>query len=184
MDVRAKRFLREMGYLVLMLLIALLVIDFGFQALFGVKSPLAVVTSGSMNPTLKRGDLIFIYKVPASDIKVGDIVVFRVPWSETPIVHRVVEIYNEGGVEVFITKGDNNPVPDPGYRTSKDIYGRVLEVDGHPIRIPVVGYVLLFFQTWEGRAIIITTIALLFTTDLIRASKGRSTGQEERGGLR
>jgi len=181
LNARAKKILREVGYLVLIFVIALLVTDFGFQALFGVKSPLAVVTSGSMRPTLERGDLIFIYKVPANEIKVGDIIVFRVPWSETPIVHRVVEIYHEGGTEIFITKGDNNPVPDPGYRTPNDIYGKVLEISGHPVRVPVVGYILLFFQSWEGRAIIVAAIAFLVITDLIKASKGKSAGREEEG---
>ena len=42
-----------------------------------------------MEPSFYRGDILFInwdYGIPAS----GDIVVYRIPGQEIPIVHRVV----------------------------------------------------------------------------------------------
>jgi signal peptidase I len=68
------------------------------------------VTGTSMLPTLEEGDMVGVEKVPFSDIRVGDIIVYDPPCSNTgqSVIHRVVEIVSGG----LVTKGDNNPVPD------------------------------------------------------------------------
>lgn len=57
---------------------------------------------------LNVGDVIFVKKVPAEEIKVGDIVLFYS--TQGQIIHRVVEIKNEGGAYYYTTKGDANTV--------------------------------------------------------------------------
>ena len=46
----------------------------------GCECPICVATSGSMEPALHRGDLLFVtnYNYEHEDIRVGDIVVFKV----------------------------------------------------------------------------------------------------------
>jgi signal peptidase len=159
-----RRAAKEIVYIILVALLLLVLVDFGLNLVFGVKYPLAVVMSGSMKPTLEPGDLILVQKVDPMNLKVGDIIVFEVPWSSTPIVHRVVAI--EDG-KIF-TKGDSNLYPDPGYRSPEDIYGKVIEVSGNPFRIPLVGYILAFTQTIYGKAILVVLLAIMVIRDIYR----------------
>ena len=85
---------------------------------------MVVVRSGSMEPTLYRGDLLFLKGVDPEeivvgnhDLRTGDIIVFEASWSyrDEPIVHRVVDRrFNVTGEEIweFKTWGDNNDLDD------------------------------------------------------------------------
>jgi len=77
-------------------------------------SPIVVVLTGSMEPSFHRGDILLInwdYTHPYP----GDIVVYKVPSQEIPIVHRVIAIDpSEDESYLVLTKGDNNPVNDRG----------------------------------------------------------------------
>jgi len=93
----------------------------------GTPMPIVSVVSGSMEPVLHRGDLLF---VTAGDYKVGDIVIYNrndVPYT---IVHRIIKETPKG----FVIKGDNNPVPDPGFVKKEQILGKVR------FAIPLLGY--------------------------------------------
>ena len=46
----------------------------------GSESPIVVVLSGSMEPAFHRGDLLFLTNYEQEDIRVGEIVVFKVGW--------------------------------------------------------------------------------------------------------
>jgi len=81
-----------------------------------------VVDGNSMLPTLQTGDLVLIAKENPTTISVGDVIVYKytgpfygVYLSNVYIIHRVVYIYYNNGVLCFVTKGDNNPLPDPGF---------------------------------------------------------------------
>lgn len=74
----------------------------------GSESPVVVVLSGSMEPTFYKGDILTLYK-DDSPMNVGDIVVFKIPTREIPIVHRVLEVHTRAdGTQDILTKGDNN----------------------------------------------------------------------------
>jgi signal peptidase len=69
------------------------------------------ILSGSMAPTLNVGDVLVTKPIPASDIKVGMIVVFKAPLPGQPTyTHRVYRVIAGVG---FQTKGDANNAPDP-----------------------------------------------------------------------
>ena len=64
-----------------------------------------VVPTGSMEPTIMTGSVVFSSLEIGDDIKEEDIIVFESPNDpEVSIVHRIVE--KEDGE--YITKGDNN----------------------------------------------------------------------------
>ena len=94
--------------------------------------PIVVVLTGSMEPTFHRGDLLFLTNCEPEDIKVGDIIAFKIQGRDIPIVHRVLKLHEkEDGTVKFLTKGDNNSVDDHGlyapgqlWLTEKDIVGR------------------------------------------------------------
>ena len=74
------------------------------------------IISESMEPNIECGTYILIKRVPAEDVKKGDIICF---YSTDPTIygrpntHRVVEEpYKEGDALYFTTKGDNNLIAD------------------------------------------------------------------------
>ena len=52
----------------------------GLMVVTGSESPIVVVLSGSMEPAFHRGDLLFLTNYEQEDIRVGEIVVFKVSW--------------------------------------------------------------------------------------------------------
>jgi signal peptidase I len=78
-----------------------------------------VIVSGSMEPAIPTGSVVYDEIVPVSELAVGDIITF-VPPAEygltDPVTHRIVEIEpasgdHAGKVQVR-TKGDANEAPD------------------------------------------------------------------------
>lgn len=49
--------------------------------------------SGSMEPMMFRGDLIWIAGTSPESLRVGDVAVYRLPGRDIPIVHRVVSLH-------------------------------------------------------------------------------------------
>lgn len=87
-----------------------------------------VVLSGSMEPILKVGGILYYQKINIEDYKKGDILVYAT--KDHIISHRIVDITSDG----FITKGDNNEVLD-----SKVNLNQVLG-KGTNFSIPYIGY--------------------------------------------
>lgn len=96
-------------------------------------TPIAAITSGSMWPVLKEGDLIFIEKPEAKDnVSVGDIIVYKNENGFT--VHRVIRKLTDK----LVTKGDANNVDDSPIAYNQ-IEGKVLGTKTGPIRVPWLG---------------------------------------------
>ncbi|NJE85340.1 signal peptidase I [Thermococcus sp. CX2] len=109
---------------ILIALIAVFALQFGLKVILHTESPLVIVVSGSMEPVFYRGDVVLLKGIDennADEIKVGDVIVYKRPGYEYPIIHRVREIKTVklGGKEelCFVTWGDNNWAPDPDYPT-------------------------------------------------------------------
>ena len=65
--------------------------------------PIVVVLSDSMEPAFRRGDLLFLTNYKQDDIRVGDIVVFKVDGIDIPIAHRVIKLHEkEDGTVKFL----------------------------------------------------------------------------------
>jgi signal peptidase I len=92
--------------LIILTLLLLVVIVYRVS---GNVTPLLVVKSGSMEPTLKVGDVIVIEPASPEDINIGDVIVFWNPWYGNLVVHRVVHKTDEG----VYTRGDANAGTDP-----------------------------------------------------------------------
>ncbi|MEN2975468.1 MAG: signal peptidase I [Candidatus Caldarchaeales archaeon] len=133
------------------------------SSLTGEVFPLLVVKSGSMEPVLRRGDIILIEKIDPDKIRAdiinGDIIVFYKPGTNLLIVHRAIEKVEDG----YITKGDANmgsdyfsPIPP------ENIVGRWTG-----FKIPYwsgLGYLSLFLRGElyppYGRIVLIVLIAI------------------------
>jgi len=133
--------------LILLALLGSLALQWALALALQTSTPLHTPISGSMEPTLKIGDLLIIRGgLKAEDIhanpKDGDIIIFYSPNDPNglPIVHRAIEKIQKDGKWYFVTKGDNNPYDDYktfGWLVPEDyIIGKVIFV------IPKVGYIL------------------------------------------
>ncbi len=127
--IREMNLLKEWGPAILGILAVYLVLTVVLPIAMATKSPLMVVVSESMSPALDIGDIIIVQG--RDDYGVHDIVVFKTEYSQKPIVHRIVEINEEGR---FVTKGDSNEFSDPGRIAPgegvalDDIQGKVIYV--------------------------------------------------------
>ena len=83
--------------------------------------------SGSMYPLLYKGAETILIKPPESEIKLGDIINFRVK-DVGLIVHRIVKIGTDDTGKYFVTRGDNNPVIDEYKIRYKNIEGVVIAI--------------------------------------------------------
>lgn len=74
------------------------------------------VLSGSMTPTIYKGDLVFVKVTTPQDVKVGDIVTYAAasdPTGKTVVTHRVTTVKKNNSQQfLFTTKGDANPTAD------------------------------------------------------------------------
>jgi len=108
--------------------------DIMSQAL-GTEHPMASVTSGSMWPALKAGDLVILKGVDsAEELNVGDIIAFEHEGGFA--IHRVIQVDGES----ITTQGDANRKPDEPI-TFDDVIGRIPKIAGWLVKIPYLGNV-------------------------------------------
>ena len=123
------------------------IIYFVLQVSLNTQTPIVVVVSGSMAPTINEGDILFVQGRDPSLIqngsaveKDGDIIVFNAYglWSSAPldpIVHRVIEKWYDNGTWYFRTMGDANSLPDPVKISEDKVIGVVIG------GIPFIGWI-------------------------------------------
>ena len=130
----------------------------GLQLYLGTPTPLLAVESGSMEPVLYRGDLVIVRAVDPTTLQLGDIIIYNRTSDprDVPIVHRIIAIQDISGELYFTTKGDNNPIPDSGLRTTADIRAKVIG------SIRYLGFITLLLLSSSGfTSIILLIIAFL-----------------------
>jgi len=181
--VRLKEILKndyvKSALLLCILVISVFVFWFGLRAVLRTEYPLCGVASGSMEPTLKVGDLIVVQGLGPGEINAatapeGDIIVFYRPkgWQDPNdlIVHRAVDgFYDEDDSKwYFKTKGDANSGPDPWDVPEDYLVGRVMS-----LRIPMIGFITFLMRTPAAILVILPMLALIII-DWIPLFKKRS----------
>ncbi len=101
-----------------------------------------IVLSGSMSPEFDAESLIFIEDVETKELIEGDVITYL--RDEVAITHRIVEINDENGETIFITRGDANNTNDLYPVTEAQIEGKYI---GH---IDGLGGVAMFIQSPIG----------------------------------
>ena len=130
--------------------------------LVGGYKPIAVY-SGSMVPTIRVGGLAVDRVVPASDVRIGDVITFQDPYVHGRLVtHRVIRIFHTDHGLAYRTKGDANAVRDPWTIKLPDRVGRM------SFSVPYAGYVLWYLHTREIRTALILLGALIALTAMLR----------------
>ena len=127
----------------------------------GVKP--AVVLSGSMDPAIQVGDLIFVNDCDPAALKEGDVVCYLS--SGKAITHRIVSIAEgDDGQPRLVTKGDANNAEDRLAVSFDQVQGQWSGARG-----PGLGNAILFMQTPAGMILfIVCPLALFFAWDVWR----------------
>lgn len=145
-------------YLTIFFIIALFLLSaFGRFDTNIVRYDVLAVLSGSMEPNIQTGSIIFIDKhVDGNDIGIGDIITYETQ-DNVVVTHRIIEANDNE----YITKGDANDGADLQPVLPENIIGKYTNVT-----IPYVGYILGFISSVQGVLLftIIPGILLLFNS--------------------
>ncbi|HET9441742.1 MAG TPA: signal peptidase I [Acidimicrobiales bacterium] len=135
-----------------------------------------VVRSGSMEPTVATGSMVLVRRVPAAQLRVGDIVAVTRP-DRTTVIHRIIRLDRQGAVAVIRLKGDANPDPDPALVT-------VVAADRLAWRVPLAGRAAGWLATAPGGFAVGAVMAAMATAILVRRSSAPGPPGALAGGLR
>lgn len=141
--------------LIVLILIGILVV-FSFVPFPG-NYKIFTVQSGSMEPAIKTGSLIFVK--PMADYDVGNVITRRTNDPKVTITHRIYSKDDVNGQATFETKGDANNAPDGEKFTRDGIIGKVL------LAIPYLGYPVGFAKTTQGIILIVIVPAVIIIYD-------------------
>lgn len=108
--------------LVLIIVVLALV---GGMVLAAAVVPSFRITTGSMEPVLPVGTIVFT--APADSLESGEIIAFREEGKDMPVIHAFVDYADDGSL---ITQGVANPSPDVHSTplTHNDVIGKVVVV--------------------------------------------------------
>ena len=137
------------------------------------------VLSGSMEPEIHVGSVIYVKEVDYRELKVGDVLTFMLN-ENTVATHRIVGVEvdeNDPTTIRFATKGDANDAGDGSTVHYKNIIGSPV------FSIPYLGYVADYIQNPPGTYITIAVGALLliavFIPDLFGEDEKEKKKKEE-----
>lgn len=117
------------------------------------------VISGSMEPALPVGSLVYVkYQEPESIEKKDIIAFYGSNESSSMITHRVV--YNKKLSGEFVTKGDANKEKDMNPISYNQYMGKVV------LMIPVIGGVAQTLTTGSGKIVLFSFIGLILLLEI------------------
>ena len=99
----------------------------------------AIITTGSMSPTLEVKDLVLIQNLKI-DPQQGDIIKFETKEVPMPVIHRIYSV-SEDEIK---TKGDAVKYADDWILKKEQIQGQAVLFQGKPIIVKNIGEYLLF----------------------------------------
>ena len=146
--------------LVLILGVVLLCLPLTLPRLLGYEA--FAIVSGSMEPAIPTGSIVYAKAVDPKELAAGDIAVFYAGDAGTPVTHRVVENRTADGE--LITKGDANADVDLTPISYYNVVGKVA------FQLPALGLFLPAFSTVGGK---ISLLGFLLAGVLFRAVAAR-----------
>lgn len=132
-----------------------------------------IVLSGSMEPEISVGSLVYISEnIPPEEIQEQDVIAYR-RGEQMQVLHRVIQVDEKK--KKFQTKGDANEKADPGMVDFSQYVGKEV------FSIPYLGYGADFIQTGGNRFWLGGGIAILLAMDFLWYRKERRANSEENG---
>jgi signal peptidase len=145
--------------------------------LAGWVQPLVVV-SGSMQPEIRKGDLLIAVPVAVADVEVGEVTTLPSDTTGTLVTHRVTAVSRDGPRYLIEMAGDANRVTDPDpYRVDADATAL------QPVTIPAAGdVVLLLARPTVAIPLAVAVLALIALTLVPPRTPGRHGAAVEESG--
>lgn len=118
------------------------------------------VISGSMEPAIPIGSLVYVQDMAPAKVQKGDVIAFGSSLNDGAVItHRVV--LNNSVVGEFVTKGDANAKEDMEPVKYENFTGKVA------LTIPVLGGVFAAIVTIQGKIAVGSMIVLSLVLHLI-----------------
>ena len=105
------------------------------------------VVSGSMEPAIPVGSVLYVKPVDPKTVAENEIIAFKD--VDAVVAHRVV--HNRTGIGEFVTKGDANDVEDREPISYDAVVGRV------EMHLPVFGMAMALYASVVGKVYLILT---------------------------
>ncbi len=140
--------------------------------ILGIRS--FVVLTGSMNPILPPGSIVFTQNFP--NYKIGDIIAFKS--GNVNVTHRIIDFEEQNGSFSYKTHGDANNAPDSQLVSNSQILGKVF------YSLPYLGKLTIFLKTLPGFLLLIVSPALVFVIFEIINIKNELTKEIEKKVMR
>lgn len=131
-----------------------------FPRLFGGQAGnyrVFTVQSGSMEPTIHTGSLIFVK--PAKDYQIGDIITKKTSDPKVTITHRIIEKKDDDGKITFRTRGDANDGDDMEDTAANQVIGKTI------FKLPFLGYPVAYAKTVQGLILLIVIPSVIIIYD-------------------
>ena len=167
--------------MILAVILAVLIFWYGLRFAFRTEYPILAVASGSMEPVLYAGDLIFvegvqnfsnIHAAPKDADPPGDILVYQGP--RDLIVHRAIDKRVEDGRIIFIIHGDANQEGANEQVDEDRIVGRYIG-----FKVPWLGNIALFFEPLEMKVAFIALWVILLIIIELAPSAGKKLKRDD-----
>ena len=126
----------------IIIIVIVLCLSLIIPRVFGISS--YTVLTGSMEPSVPVGSVVYAKAIEPSALETGDIVVFYDGRNDIPVTHRVVENQTEDAQ--IITKGDANESTDITPIPYQNVIGKVV------LHLPVLGRLLVLLGSLAGKA--------------------------------
>lgn len=129
------------------------------------------VLSGSMEPAIPVGSLLYVRSGEPGDVEEDDVIAFYGALEDSGIItHRVVKNNVVSGT--FITKGDANEKEDPEPAAYDQYIGKVV------LSVPYIGRVLTIMTSLEGKIAAACVVGIGVVLNLIGGRLGKENERE------
>lgn len=149
------KIVRAIGNL-LIILVILACIPVAIPKLFGIQG--YNVISGSMEPTISVGSIVYVKSASFNELKKGDIIAYEA--GASVVTHRI-EAINDAD-KLITTKGDANETPDFLPVAYVNVIGKVAA------HFPVYGYIASWISDTVGKIVLV----ILLIVGVILSSAG------------
>ena len=157
---------------VVVVLVVLLAVALAGVRLVGLEP--YVILSGSMEPVYPVGSLVYVQRMDADEIAVGDPIAFVMNEDLVVAIHRVIGI--DAAAQQFQTKGDANDTADAAPVHFNNLIGKPV------FCVPKLGYVSSYLTSppgmYVGGAAALVLLLLMFVPDWIRKVDSKETAKQ------
>lgn len=135
------------------------------------------VLTGSMEPNYPVGALIFVKEEDPENLKIGDVITYRLD-EDTVVTHRIVEINRDE--QTVTTKGDANEDKDGSPVSYSNIVGKA------HFKVPYLGFIAMNIKTSKGIAaicgVLVAVILLTFIPEIFSEDDEKEEKKKKQGG--